>query len=79
MARVYIKTGAERRQKIEEWYRARRLLGTQKEFAARLGLSEARVQQIVGEIRARDRNEDKSRKLQLNMFPDNVILPPDRS
>lgn len=54
MTRAYIKTGAARRVLIEEWYRARRALGTQKEFAARIGLSEARVQQIVSEIRAED-------------------------
>lgn len=68
MTRPYIKTGAARRQIIEEWYRARRALGTQKELAARIGLSEARVQQIVSEIRDADIAAAQHARSQKDLF-----------
>jgi hypothetical protein len=41
----------ERRQRIEEWYRDKLALGSQKELAARLGVSIPYVQQVVAAYR----------------------------
>ena len=41
------------RSAIESWYDAKRHLGTQKQLAHRVGLSTARVQQIIADYRRR--------------------------
>jgi hypothetical protein len=53
MTRPYIKTLAYQRGAVEAWYTAKLHLGTQKEIAFRVGLSTARVQQIVADYRRR--------------------------
>jgi DNA-binding transcriptional regulator LsrR (DeoR family) len=51
MTRPYHCVGDDRRRLIVEWYIARQKLGTQKQLAERLGISEGRVQQIVAALR----------------------------
>lgn len=49
--RQYHKISDEQRALVEEWFRARAKLGTQKEFAYRSGISVERIQAIVAKIR----------------------------
>jgi len=49
----YVKFTMAQVQVIEDWYKARRALGNEKQMAARMGVESHRIQRVIAKMRDR--------------------------